>query len=114
MSHRSLPPSRLAPPPLSSGVLRMMHRPTPVLVSPVLLDDAEAPAVRPRTPYAVERLPAAAGWVRLVGYDARGLYATEVTMPARRYTEQTPSKLRRWLMLADADPSGTPTLSLID
>lgn len=74
------------------------------------LESAAVPPIRQREPYAVERFPAAPGFVRLVGYDRHGEFMVEFTIPARKYSARVPDKFRKWL---EANDDGAPTLSLI-
>lgn len=70
-----------------------------------------APEPRRRSPYAVERYPAAGQAVRLVGFDREGLEVmVDITIPRHRFKANTMAKLQRWMM---AEDQTTPPLSLI-
>lgn len=123
MASLDIPPSARMPRAFSTAALlsrpTRVIRPTPAVPflsmtdtpGDDLLEMTDLVATRKRTPYAVERYPAARGWVRLIGYDQRGDFAVDVTMPATRFTDRTCAKMRLWLM--DEAKAERATLSLL-
>lgn len=97
MTHRSLPPSRTAPPSFPTSIIAAAARMTPQ-------------PVRKRDPYAVERFPSVNGGVLLVGYDGRGEVMIELRVSAARYSERMVDKMRRWVQANDDAP---PPIGLV-
>lgn len=75
-----------------------LFRETPSTLS---VSAPSAPLVRRRDAYSIERFPAVAGGVHLVGYDGHGGVMVEVRLPAHQYTEDTMEEMRAWMMRND-------------
>lgn len=69
-----------------------------------------ATSTRRRPPYAVERHPATAGSILLIGFDGRGDVMVELRLPVSRFSAGTIDRMRRWMMQND---DATPPVTLV-